>query len=106
MTQERNPLIEPYDYAKGYGDSIEKLKDRPELVEFDRLCFEIFIGTDSGKRLIELLLEKYIIPPIAHLNNPKYEIACVYGEGFKAALLMLRQCAISHSQRIKAETNK
>lgn len=101
-----NPFIDPYDYNQGYRDSIDKLKDKPELVEFDRLCYELFMISEQGKRFIELLLERYIIPPLVRQDNPQYSTACVWAEGFKEALRMIRQSAISHGQRITAETNK
>lgn len=103
---EKNPLIEPYDYLKGYGPSLEKLKNNPAAVEFDKLCFEVFENTDAGKKLMELILERYLIPSLVHGDNKNYSDACVWAEGFKAAFRVLRNSALSHSQRIKAEINK
>ena len=33
---DNNPYIKPENYYAGYQDSIEKLKDKPEIVQFDK----------------------------------------------------------------------
>jgi hypothetical protein len=92
----KNPLIEPENYFDGYKESIEQLKNRPELVEFDRLCYDIFAMTEDGKRWIELVTARYLIPSLVNNNNAKYETACIWSEGFKE----------THAQRKKMEMNK
>ncbi len=102
----KNPFIEPYDYREGYHDSIDKLKDRPELLEFGQLCYEVFEQNDKGKRLMELIVEKYLLPSLVQMNNPKFETACIWENGFKEAYRHLKKCALTHEQYIKSETNK
>lgn len=102
---EKNPLIEPYDYYKGYRESIDRLKEMPELVEFDKLCYEVFCHSESGRKLMEQIIDRYLMPAIVQNDNPQYQTACVWAEGFKAAFRLLRQSALSHGQRIKSETN-
>src|SRR3954463_706652 len=102
-----NEYIDPYDYFQGYNNSIDELKNRPELVEFDKLCYEVFSSNfEPGKRLMELIIERHIMPGLVKGNNPNYATACIWAEGFKEAFRLLRQCSISHGQRIKAEKDK
>ena len=37
MTDKKNPLIEPENYFAGYQESIEKMKNNPQLIEWDKL---------------------------------------------------------------------
>ncbi len=103
---EENPFVAPYDYYDGYRESIEKLKNQPELIEFDKLCYEVFAHSEAGKKLMEQIIDKYVLPSLINNNNPKYETACVWAEGFKDAFRLLRSSMLSHAQRIKAETNQ
>lgn len=105
MVTKKNPFIEPYDHFEGYKESIEKLKNNPELVEVDKLCYELFHLNEQGRNFMELVQKRYLIPPLAHLNSPNYQLACIWAEGFKDAFRMIKNSVESHSQRIKAETN-
>lgn len=99
-----NPFIEPENYYDGYKESIEKLKDRPEFVEFDKLCHLVF-HTPDGKHLMEEIERRYLIPALASPVTPNYQTMVIYTEGYKDAFRTLRSCIMSHDQRIKAETN-
>lgn len=107
MSEKRkpNPYIDSYNYLSGYQDSVEKLKQDTKVTEFGRLCHNIFFMTDDGKRFMELLVDNYLIPSLVNRDNPNYEIACVYAEGFKAAYRHLKTCAETHANYIKSETN-
>lgn len=90
MTKE-NPLIEQYNYWKPYQNAIEKLRENsPEMVEFSKLCFDTF-ETPAGKKLMEMLVERYLIPNLVPAGAPSYEIECVRINGFKEAYLLLRE---------------
>ena len=100
-----NPFLQPEDFFKGYNESIEKLKNDPNLVFFDKLCFELFYATETGKKFIEFVTENYLIPPLADRNSPNFKVSAVWAEGFKDFGRMLRSSVKSHEQRIKAEEN-
>ena len=100
-----NPMIEPENYYEGYRESIEKLKQSPEFVEFDKLCHLVF-NTPDGKHLMEELKRRYLIPALAAPNTGNYKTMVIYTEGFKDAFRTIMHCCESHDQRIKAETNK
>ena len=104
--QQKNPLIEPEDYFAGYEESIKNLKNDPRVIEFDKLCYEIFEHQESGRRFMELITERYLIPAMAYRGNPTYQIDVLWQEGFKEAWRIVRQSVISHKQRIKAENDK
>lgn len=102
---ENNPFLQQENYNEGYNASIENFKNRPDIVAFDRLTFEVF-ETEQGKKWMEMVMEKYVIPPMADRNGKDFPTQAVWGEGFKDFPRMIRLMILSHQQRIKAETNK
>src|SRR5215469_14524277 len=96
-----NPLIEPENYYEGYKKSIEELKNNPKLLEFDKLCYQIFENTDAGKKFIELIKERYLIPAIVG-RSQNYQVDVLWQEGFKDFPRMIINCVNSHKQRISA----
>ncbi len=103
--QETNPFLKAENYYDGYQDSIDKLKNKPEAVELDKLCYFVFT-TENGKKFINEVTERFIIPGFIHPNNPDIQNAAIYYEGFKEAFRMIRNCIKSHEQRIEAESIK
>ena len=106
MQLKDNPLLKQEDYAAGYNESIQKLKNKPELIEFDRMCYELFIASEMGRKFMEYVTENYLLRPAGDKNAANYGQIVIWGEGFKEAFLVIRQAAKSHEQRIKSETNK
>lgn len=100
-----NDLLQPEDYMKGYRESVEKLKNNPNLVLFDRLCYEVF-STDMGKRLIEYIKETYVYPSLASRDSANYQISVIWSDGFKDAFRMIINAIKQHDQRIKAGMNQ
>ena len=103
---ERNPYLERENYFAGYQESIDKLKNRPDIVSFDKLCYEIFQNNESGRKFMEFVEQRYLIPSLANLQMTNYQQAVIWGEGFKDAFRTIKQAVMSHTQRIKAETDK
>jgi hypothetical protein len=101
--QERNPLIEPENYFEGYKKSIEALKHHPEIIEFDKLCYELFENQPAGKTWIKLVTEKYLLPTLVSRGNPTYQIDLLWQEGFKDFIRMVFNCVTSHKQRINSQ---
>ncbi len=99
---EENPYIKPENYYQGYQDSIEKLKDKPDIVQFDKLCHMVFY-TEDGKTLMNEIEKRYLIPSLASPAGGNYKTMVVYTEGFKEAFRMIKACVSSHQQRIEAE---
>ena len=106
MELKDNPLIKPEDFMADYRDSMEKLKNNPELVSFDKLCYELFEGNELGKEFIKLVKDRYLTPSLVNREANNYKELVIWADGFKDFGRMLLQGILSHSQRIKAETNK
>ncbi len=100
--QDRNPLLEPEDYFAGYKDSIDKLKNDPKVIEFDKLCYELFSVNDLGKKFIELVTERYLLTVAGTPGSPTYPQECMWSEGVRYAFLLLRNSVKQHEQRIHA----
>jgi len=97
-----NPILEPENYFKEYQESIDKHKKDPRVIEFDKLCYEVFEKHEPGKRLLELATERYLIPAMAARGTPTYQIDVLWAEGFKDAFRIFINALHSHQQRILA----
>lgn len=102
---EDNPLLQRENYFQGYNDSIEDLKNRPELLEFDRLIFEVH-NTEQGKKLMEEYEKRFLIPALADRSSPTYKQLLIWADGFKDAFRFLKSTIMAYEERIKAEVNK
>jgi len=102
LNEEKNPYIEPENYFEGYQDNIDKLKDNPQFVEFDKLCHLVF-GNPDGQELMKEIEKRFLIPSLVSPTTQNYQHMVIWAEGYKEAFRMLRNCTLSHEQRIKAE---
>ena len=103
---EKNPFLEQENYYEGYNENIDKLKNQPEVVQFDKLCYETFEANEHGKKLLEYAKERFIVYSQITRGESDYPMAVVWQEGFRDAYRMILQRIISHKQRIKAGENK
>lgn len=103
--EERNPYLEPENFYAGYNKSMEENKNKPEALQWEKLCFLLFT-TEDGKTFMDLVLDRFLIPGFIHPNAPGMRDAAVYYEGFKEAFRMIRNAVNSHKQRIEAESVK
>jgi hypothetical protein len=106
MELKDNPLLQQEDYAAGYKDSIQKLKNNPHIVAFDKLCYETFKMNAMGIKFMEYVEEHFLISGLVARTDPKYETLVIWADGFKDAFRTIRNSIKSHEQRIKAEVNK
>jgi hypothetical protein len=102
MLEKDNPLIQPEDYFQGYQENIDKLKNDPAVVAFDKLCYEVFEVTEMGKKFIQFATERFIINSQIARSNPTYQLDCIWQEGFRDAYRMIMNHVLSHKQRIAA----
>jgi hypothetical protein len=103
--EEKNPLLESEDYFAPYKKSIEEMRNHPDLIEFDRLCFELFEANTQGKKFIEIMKERYLFPALARVGTPTYQLDVLWGEGMKDFIRMLIAAIRSYQQKIKAGKN-
>lgn len=98
-----NPLLEQEDYWKGYQKSIDNLKNNPQVIAFDKLCYELFEHQEVGREFLKMIKERYLYPSLVSKGNPTYQIDVLWQEGFKDAWRAVISAVMSHKQRIKAE---
>ena len=103
---ENNPFLEQENYLEGYNKSIDELKNNPEVVLFDKLCYETFEANESGKKFLEYAKDRFLIYSQVTRSNPSYPADVIWQEGFRDAYRMIIQQLISHKQRIKAGETK
>ncbi len=102
MLESDNPLIQPEDYFKQYQENIDKLKNDPNIVAFDKLCYEVFEATEVGRKFIEFAKERFIINSQISRGQPTYQLDVIWQEGFRDAYRMIFYHVNSHKQRIAA----
>lgn len=103
---EQNDILNQEDYFKGYKEKIDALKSQPHVIEFDKLCYELFEANPQGKRFIEIVKEKYLLNSLAKIGTPTYQVDVIWADGFKEFPRMILQALTSHQQRIMAGNNK
>jgi hypothetical protein len=101
---QHNPILEPENYFEQYKKSIDEMRNDPRMIEFDKLCYELFDMNPQGKRFMEIVIERYVIPALAKPGTATYQLDVMWAEGFKDFPRMLRMAVLSHNQRIHAET--
>lgn len=105
-SMDNNPLLQNEDYMAEYRKNIDKLKNNPEVVMFDKLCYELFEVNETGKRFIKYVEETFLIPGLGKLGSPTYQIDIIWAEGYKDAYRKIKASLIAHKQRIKAEADR
>jgi hypothetical protein len=104
--ENRNPILEQENYAEGYNKSIEELKHNPEIVEFDKLCYELFEAQEMGRKFIEHVTNRFLLAVGGQPGSPTFSQEVMWSEGVRYAFLLLRNSVIQHKQRIQAGLNK
>lgn len=99
---EKNPYLEQENYFEGYQKKIDELKGRPDIVELDKLCYMVF-ATEEGKKLLEVFVERYLLPGFVNPGAAEPGQAALYYEGFKEGFRLIRGSIKAHEQRIEAE---
>ena len=102
MEEQKNPLIEQENYLEGYNKSIADLRNNPEVIEFDKLCYEVFEASEMGRKFLEFAKERFIVYSQITRGDKDYPTLCVWQEGFRDAYRMIMSHILSHKQRIKA----
>jgi hypothetical protein len=103
-TEDPNPILEQEDYFAGYKKQIDKMRNDPSVIEFDKLCFELFGVNEQGKKFMEIVKDRWLIPALARPGTATYQIDVIWAEGFKDFARMLVTGIQTHLQRIKAGT--
>jgi len=104
VINEPNPILEQENHFAGYQESIEALKNQPELVEFDKLCYELFEMNEMGKKFMEHVTDRFLLSTAGQPDHPSFANQAVWFEGVRYGFLLLRNSVKSHQQRIAAGT--
>jgi len=75
-----NPYIEPHNYYEEY----QTTEQPKEGIALDELCWHVF-STDDGKKLLEIMKERFILTATPGPINENYPNMCVFYEGFREA---------------------
>lgn len=105
MTQERNPILEQENYFAPYQENIKNLQNRPEVIEFDKLCYELFEMNETGKRLLDLMKQRYLMRSLCPRGTATYQLDVLWEKGFKDCILLFVDSLNAHHQRIIAGKN-
>ncbi len=106
MTNSNHLLEGQEDYWAGYQASIDSLKNDPEHVAFDELCFHVFALNEEGKKLMKYFEDHILLASVPTRLDANFDKACVYYEGYREAFRQLRYAAINYKKRKEAEDNK
>lgn len=101
-----NALLEQENFFGEYQKKINDMRNDPHLIEWDKLCYELFEMNPQGKKFLEITKEKYLIPALARNGTATYQLDVMWAEGFKDFARMLISSTIAHGQRIKAGENR
>jgi hypothetical protein len=89
-------------YAQ-YQDSLDELsKMFPEIHEFARTCYEIFLMSNDGKILWEILQNKFLWANLVNPTSDNCANTSLYWTGFTDCIKQFRQLGLQHKQRINA----
>lgn len=91
---EHNPHIEPQNYYENYTTAESQQAGTP----LDELCWNVFNTTD-GKKLLEIIKEKFLIAPTPGPVDEKYPHMCVFYEGYREALRQIIGSVQSYQAR-------
>lgn len=101
MELKDNPLLKQEDYLEGYNENIQNLRNRPELIEYDKITHDCF-STPQGKKFIEATEKRYLMPSLVNRAAANYQLMVIWADGYKDAYRDIKFHIMSHEQRIKA----
>ena len=84
-------------FLKAYNEKIRP--NSKELEEFQRLCYEVFVVSDQGKQLYDMLVKKFVIPSMFSIGDKDIQYSAIYWEGFKSAIRGLMDSALGYLKR-------
>lgn len=91
---------------EGYKDSLDKMKSGQEQIELDQLCWNVFGSTEDGRKLLQIMKDRFISNPTPSQINDNYDKACIYYEGYRAAFRYLINLTNSYQVRKDFEASQ
>lgn len=102
MDINENPYLMPENFLSGYEESMKQNKESG-VIEFDALCYNVFMMNEDGKKLLELFKERFIFPATPGNASSNYDQACIYYEGYREAFRGLILAVQSYQLRKDSE---
>lgn len=103
MEMDDKLLVGQEDYWKGYRESAANMKQDPNIIQFDKLCYHVFGMSDDGKALLNYFKEHMLFPSIPGSNTPHFDKMCMYYEGYREAFRQLIHASANYVLRKEAE---
>ena len=103
MNPEDNPFLKlenPYENIKQASEEVTKVQ-----MELQQLCWQVFHVEPHGKRLMELLKERYLMRPLFTPDHPQSSNLCMFWEGFREAIRGFDNLGKQHQQYVNGVTN-
>lgn len=91
------------DYFQGYQDSINANAEKGDKFEYDRLCYEVFHGSEAGEKLLKYFKDSIVMAATPAKMDNSYEKACVYYEGYREGFRQILFGVKSYPERREAE---
>ena len=102
--QDNNPHIQIPNPYEAYNESMDNLaKENPELLEIGRLCYEIFLMNEDGKRLFEVLQERFLFSTLTNPLAPSASNCAIYWSGYTDCIKFFRANALEHKKRVLSQ---
>lgn len=103
MSIENNPFLQvpnPFEEVQTSQNAASR-----EALEFQKLCWTVFHVEPSGKRLMELLKERYLLRPLFSPDHPQGQNQAMFWEGFREAIRSFHNYGLQHQLYINGVTN-
>jgi len=102
MTEEAKPVdgIDNQDYSEGYKKNIEALKNKPEMLAFNKACFDME-STKEGAALMDMLEERFLLPALINPNHPDFTKLLPYYEGVRDMVRTIKMSSKAHEAFIE-----
>lgn len=99
-----NPLIVPEE-PEAYKLYREKAgNSHKEAEQLQSLCWEVFIVSPAGKKLMEIYMDKFVIPSKFLPTDIAAEKLSMYWHGYKDAIRGMKDNGLAHMRRISGTT--
>lgn len=99
-----NPLIMAEE-PEAYRLYREKARDgHKEAEQLQSLCWEVFIVSPAGKKLMEIYMERFVIPAKFLPTDAAADKLAMYWEGYKDAIRGMKDNGLAHMRRISGTT--
>ncbi len=93
------------DYWAGYQESIDKLRNDPETISFDQLCFEVF-NSKEGKKLLEYFESNIVMGAVPSKIDNNFDKSCIYYEGYRQGFRQIIHAVKNYQLRKEAQQAK